>query len=221
MTFNFIKLPELDFDLNAVTTETGRTYETPSGKKYPSITTVLSSYNKKALFEWRKRIGEQEANRIARLASSRGTKLHNVVEKYLLNEMSDVKIQTMMPDTKELFFKIKEILDTNIGNVYGIEQPLYSDRLMVAGRCDCIAEWDGELSIVDWKTSSSTKDKDKIENYFMQAAAYSEMFEERTNHAVNQIVIVIAVENGQSQVFREEKTKYLSSLNNYLERYYQ
>lgn len=220
MTFNHIKLPELDFDLNAVTTETGRTYETPTGEKYPSITTVLSSYNKKALFEWRKRVGEEEANRIARLASSRGTKLHNAVEKYLLNEMTDMKMKTMMPDTKELFNKIRDLLDTNIGNIYGIEQPLYSHRLKVAGRCDCIAEWDGELAIVDWKTSTSTKDKEKIENYFMQATAYAEMFEEITKRPINRIVITIAVENGSSQVFMEEKTKYLSPLNQYLERYH-
>lgn len=220
MTFNHIKLPELDFDLNAVTTETGRTYETPTGEKYPSITTVLSSYNKKALFEWRKRVGEEEANRIARLASSRGTKLHNAVEKYLLNEMTDMKMKTMMPDTKELFNKIRDLLDTNIGNIYGIEQPLYSHRLKVAGRCDCIAEWDGELAIVDWKTSTSTKDKEKIENYFMQATAYAEMFEEITKRPINKIVITIAVENGSSQVFTEEKTKYLVPLNQYLERYH-
>lgn len=220
MTFNFIKLPELDFDLNAVTTESGRTYETPTGEKYPSITTVLSSYNKKALFEWRRKVGEEEANRIARMASSRGTKLHNAVEKYLLNEMSELKMKSMMPDTKELFYKLKPMLDVNVGSIYGIEQPLYSHRLKVAGRCDCIAEWNGELSIVDWKTSTNPKSKEKIENYFMQAAAYSEMFEEITKRPINNIVIAIAVEGAEPQLFREEKTKYLPLLSQYLERYY-
>lgn len=220
MNFNHVKLNELNFDLESETTEKGRVYKSPGGKLYPSITTVLSDYNKKALFEWRKRVGEQEANRIARQASGRGTKLHNIVEKYLLNEVSEMKMQTMMPDTKELFFKVKPLLDTHIGDIYGIEQPLYSDRLKVAGRCDCIAEWDGVLSIVDWKTSTNSKEKDKIENYFMQATGYAEMFEERTGRPINQIVIAIAVENGTTNLFIEEKTKYLHPLNQYLERYH-
>lgn len=220
MTFNFVKLPELNFEMDSETTDSGRTYKTPDGKKYPSITTILSSYNKKALFEWRRKVGEQEANRVARLASSRGTKLHNAVEKYLLNEMSELKMKSMMPDTKELFFKLKPFLDQHVGSIYGIEQPLYSHRLKVAGRCDCIAEWENELAIVDWKTSTNPKSKEKIENYFMQAAAYSEMFEEITKRPINKIVIAIAVEGGDPQLFIEEKTKYLPLLQQYLERYY-
>lgn len=220
MNFNHVKLNALNFDLESETTEKGRVYKSPGGKLYPSITTVLSDYNKKALFEWRRKVGEQEANRIARQASGRGTKLHNIVEKYLLNEVSEVKMRTMMPDTKELFLKIKPLLDTHIGDIYGIEQPLYSDKLMVAGRCDCIAEWDGVLSIVDWKTSTNVKEKEKIENYFMQATGYAEMFEERTGRSIDQIVIAIAVENGTTSLFIEEKTKYLHPLNQYLERYH-
>ena len=103
MTFNFIKIPELDFDLKAVTTEKGREYQTPNGNSYPSVTTVLSEYNKKAIFEWRERVGADVANKIAAKASSRGTKLHTVCENYLLNEMTDDKLRTMMPNTKQLF----------------------------------------------------------------------------------------------------------------------
>lgn len=220
MNFRHVKLPELQFELKSETTEKGRLYFTPGGKAYPSITTVLSAFNKKALFEWRQRVGEEEANRISKAASSRGTKLHNVVEKYLLNEMSDMKLQMMMPDTKELFLKVKPFLDTHIGDIYGIEQPLFSDRLRIAGRCDCIAEWEGELSIIDWKTSTNPKDKDHIQNYFMQATGYAEMFEERTGRPINQIIVVIAVENGSELLFIEEKTKYLSPLQQYIERYH-
>jgi hypothetical protein len=107
MNFKHVKLKELDFDLKAVTTEKGREYQTPSGSSYPSVTTVLSEYNKKAIFEWRERVGAETANKIARSASNRGTKLHTVCEKYLLNEMTDLKLQTMMPDTKELFLSLK------------------------------------------------------------------------------------------------------------------
>ena len=220
MNFNHVKLSELDFELESETTESGRTYKTPGGKSYPSITTVLSAYNKKAIYEWRQRVGEQEANRISKKASGRGTKLHNTIEKYLLNEMSEFQMKTMMPDMKEMFYSVKPFLDTHVGNVYGIEQPLYSDRLKVAGRCDCIGEWKGELSIIDWKTAAKKKEADYIQNYFMQAAAYAEMFEERTNRTINQIVIVIAIESDDPQIFIEEKTKYLLPLNQYIERYH-
>ena len=219
-TFNHVKLSELDFELESETTETGRTYKTPGGKSYPSITTVLSSYNKQAIYEWRQRVGVEEANRISRAASNRGTKLHNIVEKYLLNEMSEMKMQTMMPDTKELFLKVKPFLDTHIGDIYGIEQPLYSDRLQIAGRCDCIAEWEGELSIVDWKTSSRVKEREYIQNYFMQATAYAEMFEERTGKPIEQIVIAIAVEDTNVPlIFIENKRDYLLPLQEYVLRY--
>lgn len=220
MNFNHVKLDALNFELESVTTDSGRRYTTPDGKVYPSITTVLSSYNKKALFEWRQRVGEEEANRIARKASGRGTKLHSTVEQYLLNEMSQMKMQTMMPDTKELFLKIKPFLDNHVDNIYGIEQPLFSHELRLAGRCDCIGEWDKKLSIIDWKTASRTKEKDQIANYFMQASAYAEMFEERTGMPINQIVIAIAVEDDAPQIFIEEKSKYLPELKNYIGKYW-
>ena len=218
--FNHVRLPELDFDLDAETTESGRVYKVPGGKLYPSITTVLSAYNKKAIYEWRQRVGDEEANRISRLASGRGTKLHNTVEKYLLNEMSDMKMQTMMPDIKEMFCDIRKPIDENIGDIYGIEQPLYSHKLRLAGRCDCIAEWDGELAIVDWKTASRTKEKDNILNYFMQASAYAVMFEELTGKPIDKIVVAIAVQSELPQIFVESKEKYLVNLQNYIDKYH-
>ena len=218
--FNHVKLSELNFDLESETTEKGRVYKVPGGDLYPSITTVLSAYNKQAIYEWRQRVGEEVANKISAKASGRGTKLHNTVEKYLLNEMSDMKIQTMMPDIKEMFFDVRKVIDENIGNIYGIEQPLYSRKLRLAGRCDCIAEWGGELAIVDWKTASKSKDKSYIENYFMQASAYAEMFEEITGKPINKIVIAIAVESEGTQLFVETKEKYLANLQKYIDKYY-
>ena len=220
MNFNHVKLDALNFELESVTTESGRTYKTPSGNIYPSITTVLSSYNKQAILEWRQRVGEEEANRVSRKASNRGTKLHNTVEKYLLTEMSPLQMHTMMPDTKELFLKLKPLLDSHVDNIYGIEQPLFSDKLRLAGRCDCIGEWDGKISIIDWKTANYNKEKNQIANYFMQASAYSEMFGERTGIEINQIVIAIAVEDENPQVFIEDKKDYLVELNKYIDRYH-
>lgn len=219
MNFRHVKLSELDFELESTTTDKGRVYRVPGGELYPSITTVLSAYNKKAIIEWRQRVGEEKANEISRKAAGRGTKLHNTVEKYLLNEMTDMKLQTMMPDIKEMFFDMRKIIDENIGDIYGIEQPLYSHKLKLAGRCDCIAEWNGELAIVDWKTASRTKDKDHIQNYFMQATAYAEMFEERTGKAIDTIVVAISVQSESPQLFVEKKSKYLLPLNEYNERY--
>ena len=120
-----------------------------------------------------------------------------------------------------MFVNIRPYLDTHIGDIYGIEQPLFSDRLKIAGRCDCIGMWDGVLSIIDWKTSSRLKDKNHIENYFMQATAYSEMFEERTNMPIEQLVIAIAVE-GETlpQIFIEKKQDYLTMTNRYIGKYH-
>jgi len=220
MIFRHVKLSELNYELESETTEKGRVYKTPEGKLYPSITTVLSDYNKKAIYEWRQNVGEEEANRISRAASGRGTRLHNAVEKYLLNEMNPVKRRAIMPDALPLYIQLEEILKEKIGVIYGIETPLYSDRLKIAGRCDCVAEWNGTLSIVDWKTSKKLKKKEHIQNYFMQGTAYAEMFEERTNRQIEQVVIVIANDHLQPQVFIEKKQDHLADLKNYVDKYY-
>jgi genome maintenance exonuclease 1 len=214
MPFNHIKLQELEFNLKSITTESGRLYQTPNGNLYPSVTTVLSAYNKKSIYEWRQKVGEEEANKISGRASRRGTSLHTVCEKYLLNESHN-----MMPDTKELFLKIKPDLDENVKNVYALEQSLYSDKLKIAGRVDCIADWAGELSVIDFKSSTYEKDENKILNYFMQCTAYAMMFEEITNKPVSQIVVLIAVENGTNQVFVRDRTKYETNLFHYLSEY--
>jgi len=221
MSFNFVQLPELDFDLCSVTEDGSRKYMTPEGKSYPSVTTILShSTDKSFLIKWRKRVGEEEANKIVKKSSGRGTKLHSVCEKYLLNELNDMKIRMMMPDIKDFFLQLRPYIDQNIGNVYGLEQALYSDRLRMAGRTDCIAEWDGKLSIVDYKNSIKEKKEDWIQNYFIQCTAYAEMFEERTGLPIEQIVVAIANEEGTPQIFIREKSKYIGELNRYIENYW-
>lgn len=220
MLFEHIKLPELQFDLQSQTTEYGRLYLTPTGKKYPSVTTVLSYYNSKAIAEWRERIGHEEANKITGRASRRGTKLHSVCEKYLLNEMNELKIHSMMPNIKELFLKIKPHIDNNITKVYALEQSLYSEELKIAGRVDCIAEWDGVLSVIDFKTSTRAKRKENIQNYFMQCTAYAQMFYELTGTPIHQSIVLIGVEEDSGQIFIEKNSDYYSLLKEYIERYY-
>jgi ATP-dependent exoDNAse (exonuclease V) beta subunit len=220
-TFEYVKLPELQFELKQINSETGRKYTTPEGNSYPSITTVLShSTDKTFLIEWRKRVGEEEANRIVKKSSSRGTKLHQVCEKYLLNELNEFKIKTMMPDIKDFFLQLKPYIDENVGNVYGLEQPLYSDRLRISGTTDCIAEWNGKLSIVDYKNSRKIKEEHHIQNYFLQCSAYAEMFGDLTKQPIEQIVVAIANEDGKPQIFVREKHKYITDLNSMIERYH-
>jgi len=212
MTFVYEKLPELDFELEAKTTESGRLYYTPSGKAYPSVTTVLGSMNKDAIDAWRARVGEEEANKISGRASRRGEALHLACEKYLLNEMSDLKIRSMIPNIKQLFLQLRPELDSNIGKIYSIEQPLYSDRLKIAGRVDCIAYWNNRLSIIDFKTSTKEKLEENILNYFLQCTAYAEMFEELTNKRIETLVVAIAVEEGNPQIFVRQKYMYKTQL---------
>ena len=217
--FNFIKLSSLDFNLKSITDDTGRVYTTPDGSKYKSVTTVLSNLNKKAIMEWRNRVGEEKANQISKTASNRGTRLHGLCEQYLTNEITEFKYNTLMPDLKTMFNKIKHHLDEHIGNIYGIEQALYSKELKIAGRCDCIAEWDNVLSIIDFKTSSKEKKEDYILNYFLQCTAYALMFKEITNIEINKIVIVISVENGDSQIFIKDIAEYVDTLKNFVKMY--
>jgi hypothetical protein len=219
--FEFVKIPELEFDLVSETTTEGRKYVTPTGEKYPSVTTVLAPYGKKALFEWRNRVGDEEANRVAAKASRRGTALHTICEKYLLNELTPMKIQAMMPNVKELFVQLKPQLDDNIGKIFSLEQALYSDRLGVAGRVDCIAEWKGKIAVIDFKSASRFKSADGILNYFMQCAAYADMFEDRTGQPIDDLVVAIGVEGSkEAQIFEVKKDDYLPEFELYVDKYY-
>ena len=217
--FEHVKLPQLQFDLKAETTDSGRLYTTPEGNRYKSITTVLSHYGKQGIYEWRKAVGEEYANEVSRKAANRGTKVHKVCEDYLNNEIPELKMQLMMPDLKELFFKIKPIIDDNVGKVYTQEQALYSDSLRIAGRVDLIAEWNGRLSVIDFKTSTKQKEEENIQNYFMQCTAYALMFSERTGIWIDDIVVLIATEEGPAQVFERQIHDYRQPLIEMIDKY--
>jgi genome maintenance exonuclease 1 len=217
--FNHVKLPQLDFDLKAETTESGRLYATPTGEKYKSITTVLSNHSKQAIMEWRDRVGAEEANKISSKASNRGTKVHKICEDYINNEISEMKMKTLMPNLKELFFKIKPIIDEKLGDVYSQEQALYSHQLRVAGRVDLIGMWNGKLSVIDFKTSTKQKEESYIQNYFMQCTAYALMFSELTGMWIDDIVVLIATEEGEAQVFERQIHDYRKPLMQYIDKY--
>jgi len=189
-------------------TERGRVYTTPEGNKYPSVTTVIGGVgDHSGLDEWRARVGEEEAKLVSRIASKRGTAVHETVEKYLKNDLEYLSDANYA--TKNSFRKLKPALDKHMGTIFGLEVALYSDKLRCAGRVDNIAEWDGELSIVDFKTSRNEKQRDWITNYFLQESAYAYFFYERTGVPIGQLVTVITVDDGSCQVFVERTRDWI------------
>ena len=202
--------------IKQINTSGKRLYETPDGN-FPSITTVLSSLSKAGIQAWRKRVGEEEANRISTQASRRGTRTHSIIEDYLKNQQD--YLSGHMPDSIELFQSVQSILNTHIGKIYGLEVSLWSKYLGVAGRCDCIAEYDDEISIIDWKTSSKPKKEEWIESYKLQGTAYAKMYEERTGNKVTQVVIVIAVVDGTPQVFYANPDEHVERLQEVINNY--
>jgi hypothetical protein len=206
-------------EMEAVTTEEGRIYKTPEGVDLPSITTVLSILSRDSIEAWKKKVGVEEANKISHRAATRGTAVHEIIEKYLDNK-EDYR-DGYTPDIIESFIALKPVLDGKIGRIYAQEAPLYSNHLGVAGRVDCVAEFDGKLSIIDFKTSRKTKRKNYIQNYFMQEAAYAIMWEERTRMPIVQLVTIIAVDQSEPQVFIEHRDNWVRPLRDTIEKYNQ
>ena len=183
-----------------------RHYVTPNGS-YPSVTTVLGKMlDKSGLDDWRARVGDEEADRVSRLAATRGTNIHNMCENYVRGEDVDVS----MPFNEYMFNQIKNVLDEHVDDIVGCELTLVSDELKIAGSCDLIALYDGKLSIIDYKTSSKNKMKGWIESYFLQTVLYSYMLWEMTGMMAKQCVIIIAVEEeSEAQVFIVKPREYL------------
>ena len=184
-----------------------RKYYTPEGNSYPSITTVLSILSKEGILEWRRRVGEEEANKISRQAATRGTAVHKLAEDYLNNE-EDWKGKHM-PANLNSFNDLRQIIDGRLDNVWMQEEFLYSDKLKTAGQVDCIAEYDGVLSVIDFKTSRKPKKAEWIEGDFMRASFYAAAFYERTGVPIKQAVILIAVDGNEAQVFKVNTFDYL------------
>jgi len=211
------ELPEL------VRTNIGgkRHYETPNGS-YPSITTVLSIRKKEGLYAWRKRVGNEEANKIAKKASTRGTHFHSLLEQYFSNKIDDLDIfcataLAKNPAVWYLFLEAVQVLENKINNIYCIEDYLYSDEYKVAGAVDMIAEYDGVVSVIDYKTSNTDKKEEWCENYFLQGTAYAKMFTERTGIPCSQLVIFIVPDNGIPQIFTKSVEDYTPLLKTAIE----
>ena len=212
--FNYCPPKQLQ-DLQSETFPDGkRFYKLPDGTKLPSVTTVIGATKRDAIQAWRNRVGEEVANKISRKASGRGTAVHKLCENYLNNE----EVVMGMPDAYEMFLSIKPHLN-RINNIHYQEQTLWSTQLGMAGRVDCIAEFDGVLSVIDFKTSKKVKSHEDIEDYFWQTAAYSCMYEELIGEPIHDLVIVMAVEDNSPIVFKQRTEDHITGLVNAISYY--
>lgn len=207
---NLFNLPKV----KRVTVNGKRHYVTDDGKDsipYPSVTTVLSAdkASQKALHAWRRRVGFDEANRISRQAAGRGTSVHQLIEDYVQGVPTDLKEQNIMPHHQDMFNRLREVADEHIDNVRVIEGQMVSHHLRCAGTVDMIAEYDGVLSVIDWKTSKAKKTRSRVYNYFKQESAYAVMFEEVSSIPVSQLVTIMTTEDGYSQVFVEKRDDWI------------
>ena len=198
-------------NLQSKTHEDGKRYYTlPNGKMVPSVTTVVGAKKKQSILEWRKRVGEDEANRISKMATGRGNRVHLIAEKYLKNDPIDWAKE--MPDAVEMFRTLVRPIH-RINNIHYQEQALWSEKLELAGRVDLIAEFDGVLSVIDFKTSKKIKTKEDVPEYFAQCTAYSCMYEELVGHPIDQLVVLMAVENEREPlIFVERTTDHIEGL---------
>lgn len=198
-----------------------RVYVTPKGNVYPSATTVLGAVGDKSWLDaWRDRIGHEEAAKITAQSGRRGTELHSIIERYINNE--DDFLGSPTPVYLDLFRQVKPRIDESLGTVYGNELALYSDFIKVSGTADLVAEWDGVLSIVDWKNARRFKSLSDITGYFHQTCMYAIMYEERTGLPVKQLVIVMAVENntGDAIVFKQKRKDWVEPMRAIVKEYY-
>ena len=186
-----------------------RYYVTPEGKKLPSVTTVVGAQKKQAIMEWRRRVGEEVANKISKQATTRGTNMHSLCEYYLNNEPKPPGV--VMPDAKEMFISIKPFLN-KINNIHYQEVGLWSTQLGLAGRVDCIGEYEGKLSVIDFKTSKKAKDRESILDYFWQCTAYALMYEELIGQPIDELVIIMAVQDSAPLIFKEKTQDHIEGL---------
>jgi genome maintenance exonuclease 1 len=211
--FNHVDLilPKLDRE----TIDGIRYYKVPDEEellRLVSITSVTSHFNKEIFVKWRKRIGDEEAEKITKAATARGTDMHSLTENYLKNQ--DLPSVPPLPD---FLFKIAKAELNRINNIHALEGSLYSKQLGIAGTVDCIAEYNGELAIIDFKTSKKPKPREWIEHYFVQCMAYGCMLYEITGIMVKKLVIIMACENGECVVYEEyDKGKYIKLLSEYI-----
>ena len=218
--FNFIDVDVNEVDVNPVSKDGVRFYPIPGADKYyPSVTSVTSFKNAQFFAEWRRRIGETEANRITARATQRGTAFHSMAEDYFRGNLDVNKYLENNPLSVRMFQSAKTTLN-RINNIHCLETFLYSHYLGLAGRVDCIAEYDGELAVIDFKTSTKIKPEEWIENYFVQETAYACMYYEMTGIPVKKLITIMVAENGECVVYeKRNKGHYIKLLTEYIKKF--
>ena len=197
-----------------------RMYNTGTGNAYPSVTSVISFVNRSKFASWRAKVGEEAANKKTKRATTRGTRLHLVLEHYINNDDYKALDEWKVPLIQLMFQSAKQDLDKRLDNIYHQETGMYSDRLCLAGTVDLICEVDGELAIVDFKTSEKAKPEKWLEDYFVQLSAYWAMFSEKTGVIPKKLVVFLIAENGEVQIVeRRNPLDYLKTLRSYVDQF--
>ena len=206
-----------DIELNKKEVDGIRLYNLPDDQWVPSITSVTSFYNRQIFADWRKRVGIEEANRISKRATKRGTDFHEAAQCYLMN--LEMEWDQFQPITKIMFHHARPYLD-RINNIHAIERTLYSEYLGLAGRVDCIGEYEGELAVIDFKTSDKIKPEKWLENYFVQEMFYASAYYEMTGIPVKKLITLMVTPDGEVKVFdKRNKDDYIKLLVRYIKEF--
>jgi len=212
---NFVQLDESKFPTTKGKNIDGFRFYAVEDKHYPSITTVLGAIPKPGLIKWRKSVGEEAARWEMNRAARRGSATHTLVEQYLKGETPSIR--DVLP--LGMFRLLKPYLD-QVDNIHALEQIMYSNKLTVAGQVDCIAEYNGKLSVIDFKTANKERKEEWIDNYFLQCTAYALMYEELFKKDIEQVVVIIGGEDGSMATYIKDKKDYISKLETVLEDFY-
>jgi len=215
MTFTHLLHPEIpkikQININGV-----RHYDTPDGTLI-SITSLLKNFTPEGILEWRKAVGEDVANEVMRAAADRGSKVHKIIENCLSNKPENDLVGNYGELAARMFSQMVPALD-KIDRIRALEKGLYSTRFGIAGRVDCIAEYNNELTVIDFKTSTRKRDE-RNETHLVQASFYSLAWEERTGEKVNQIAILTTTEDGKLDVYRDDPSNHVDRLEEMIEEY--
>ena len=215
MAFNFIELDKTVLPKTKGMRVDGHRFYKIDGTNYPSVTTVLGIRKTEQLKEWREKIGEDVAKWEMGRAARRGKSFHTLVEQYLKGETPSIR--DVLP--LGLFKLLKPYID-QIDNIHLLEAIMYSKKLTIAGQVDCVAEYNGKLSVIDFKTANKERQESWIENYFLQTTAYAHMYEETFGKKIEQIVILIASEDGTTQASIKNKADYEEELGKSIQNFY-
>lgn len=204
---NFVQIDETKLPTTKGKRINGMRFYEVDGQAFPSVTSVLGFRPKPGLEIWRKNVGEEAAKWEMGRAARRGKATHSLIEEYIKGET---------PSTRDvlplgLFKIIKPYID-QVDNIHCLETIMYSKELTLAGQVDCIGEYNGKLSVIDFKTANKERTDSWNKNYYMQCTAYAMMYEELFGTPIEQIVILMASEDGAAKSFVKETKDYKEDL---------